>query len=970
MGNAVLHNVYNVPLSCSFWDTLACIYLDRYKSNELELASVLFMVPNRRACQTLIASFVRQQGLKPAILPHIIPISEIDDEELFFNNIKVSDDELSQVSVINPNERLFLFARLIMSKPSDFGLKQISLCQAVDLAKDLTSLIDTACNQGLSFDKLEELVPEKYATHWQETLKLLKIITEFWPKILTEKNAIDACELKKLQLFKQAALWAKEKTTRPIVVAGITASFPAIVNMLKTVQMLPNGEIYFAGIDYCADDIYWQAIDESHPQFELKELLILLGIERSQIKNICSPNYSMRERFISEIMRPAQVSAAWQNISKDIDVDEAIQGLSLIECASQSDEAFAIALKMREILNLEGKTAALITYDRNLARRVSVELERFGIKIDDSAGVPLSLTPIGVYLRTIMEAAENLDSNISFVNLIKNPFTLCHSSAADFRKKAYEYELLLRQEKEIPLELLSFMQSIKDKLNQLNKLINTPNISPKILLQAHIQLAEDFSSSDEIEGKNFLWRGDAGKGASKFISKLLETIEFIGLIDGRDYSSLLSELMSYETVRARYGTHPRLSILGPIEARLCHFDYVILGEINEGIWPKPAQADMWMSRPMKKDFGFSLPEKNIGILAADLCVFLAEKNVILTRAERIDGVPMKKSRWLLRLETVLNAYKTDIVNLRLEDFVSWINKFNSTSNYAPVSAPAPCPPVEARPHKLSASALDLLISDPYSVFAKYILKLYPLDDLDIPLDQRDYGTLIHGIIEEFNNLYPAKHPHRALDILVSLGKKHFDEAHIDNDLCAFWWPKFISTATAYIKLDDRTDIVNIINETTGNVEYNIGQKPFIFTAKADRIDVLSDGRINIVDYKTGHIPTKKQVMSGHAVQLLLEGLIAQRGSFYNLPSREVSQLIYWQLGNYDNQKKLVIDSSENDILEKCEQYLLKLVSTFDFETTPYYSRPIPKYVSKNRDYEHLARIKEWSVQEEEDANGE
>ncbi len=967
--SACLTNVFNIRLSCSFWDVLAQIYLDKYKSNTLQLANAIFLVPNRRACLALTQAFVRTQGLKPTILPQIVPIAEIDDEELFFNQFDIQDTTIALEHIISKEERLFLFSRLIMSKPAEFGLKHISLAQAVSLAIDLGNLIDTASNLGLSFDKLEELVPEQYATHWQETLRLLKIITEYWPQILKERNAVDASEYRKQILFKQAEIWQTENTTKNIVVAGITASFPAIVNMLQTIQRLPNGEIYFAGIDRFADDEYWKCIDESHPQFELKELLELLQISRKQINDIVPPLNEERERLISEIMRPATVSDKWQSLCTHLEFQDTIHSIRFINCYTQRDEGLAIALKIRQVLEIPEKTVALVTYDRNLARRVAAELGRFDVKVDDSAGLPLNLSPIGIYLRLIAEASENIDSSIKMVSLLKHPFTLLNMSATEFRKKAYNYEYHLRKKNTIELdeEDTDFINTVYEALHDFATILTQESVDFYDVLQLHIKTAEILSSSDTVEGKNILWCGDVGKCAAKFINKLFESAHVLGKISGRDYLSLFNELMGLESVRTNYGTHPRVHILGPIEARLHHFDYVILGEFNEGTWPKPAQADMWMSRPMKKDFGFSLPEKNIGILGADLCGFLASDNVVLTRAERIDGAPMNKSRWLLRLETVLKALGSDIEALADTDFSILANTADRPEFFAPIKAPAPCPDVSLRPRIFSASGINLLISDPYAAFVKYILKLYPLNDLDMPMDRRDYGTLVHAIIEEFNNLYPTDLPDNALQILLDIGKRHFDDSQIDEDKKGFWLPQFIETAHWVIEQEKeyRNTVKTINNEIEGRVSYPLSIGDITFTAKADRIDELKDGSLNIIDYKTGQIPAKSRVVGGQALQLLIEGLIARKNGFSGISSNDVSKMIYWKFG--DNTLEISPIEKDEDLIEKCEDYLIRLLSKFDCKDTPYLSSPVPN-LGHQQDYEHIARIKEWSVQEG-DANG-
>ena len=958
--------VFNIRSSCSFWDSIALEYSKKYSNNELALADVLFLTPNRRACRALLDAFLRIKGRKPTILPTVVPIMEIDDDELFFNEFTLKNNQETSKRPIENEERIFLFTRMIMSKPKDFGLEQISLAQALNLAIDLAKMMDIAYNKGLSFDKLKDLVPEKYATHWQETLKLLNIITEFWPQILQERDAIDICDMKKTLLIRQAEIWEKEDTKKNIVIAGVTASFPAIVKVLSVVKNLENGEIYFAGIDKFADHEYWNAIDESHPQFELKELLDLLGLDYRNILDFDVAKNEEREHLISEVMRPAKVTDKWLKIKDNIDVKKATDGLVLINSKSQRDEALAIALKIREVLFYEEKTVALITYDRNLARRVSVELERFDIKVDDSAGVPFNLSPLGIFLLLTIEVASNINSNTALIDLMKNPFTFAKMDKATFRKNVYDYEFALRKNKNIDEEKICFIDNIKSIMTNLIDAINLDEIEFTELLKIHIQTVEALASSCDCDGKNNLWRGEAGKVAVKFISKLLNHGQILGKISGQDYLALFRELMKSNTIRTSYGTHPRISILGAIEARLHHFDYVILGEMSEGIWPRQADADMWMSRPMKKDFGFSLPEKDIGILAADLSIFMMADNVIMTRADRVDGVPMKKSRWLLRLETVLKALGSSIDEIICNDLSEISINADKPEEYIQISSPQPRPPFYARPRKLSASAIDLLIHDPYSVFARYILKLYHLDDLDIPLDQRDYGTLIHGIIEEFNNTYPCDLPENALDILIDIGKKHFEKEQIDKELEAFWFPKFVSTAEWVIKQEKeyRKDVKCVRNEISGEAVYSLSGGDFCFTAKADRIDELKDGSLNILDYKTGKIPSKKQVDTGHAVQLLLEALIARKDGFANLSKKDLNDLIYWQLGS----DKLVIPSKNNDLLDKCEEFLLKLISTFDFETTPYCSRPIPKYIPKNRDYEHLARIKEWSVVDDGDGN--
>lgn len=182
----------------------------------------------------------------------------------------------------------------------------------------------------------------------------MKIITEYWPQILAERKAVDCCDLK-TDYFSPSCTLAERKTQQNVVAAGITASFPAVVALLKSIRKLPHGEIYFAGIDRFADNSYWDAVDETHPLYENKILLELLGINRKSVIDISAPLRPERERFISEIMRPAPVSDKWRNLPSDFDITRATSGISFINCNTQRDEALAIALKMREALNYPEK---------------------------------------------------------------------------------------------------------------------------------------------------------------------------------------------------------------------------------------------------------------------------------------------------------------------------------------------------------------------------------------------------------------------------------------------------------------------------------------------------------------------------------------------------------------------------------------------------------------------------------------
>lgn len=951
------NKIWNISSSLGFAEILAQRFLDEYAGRLPELAEVLFLLPNRRAVRAMKEAFVRLRGLTPMLLPRMMPLGEVEEDELFLTGGSGREFLDGMYPAIGTTERLLLFIKIIMAKPTEFGMEKMTLGQACFLAQELASLIDMVNNEQLSFGKLEQLVPEDYAAHWQETLKFLKIITHYWPQILAERKLIDASERRNRLLTAQAEIWKRNKPRQRIVVAGTTAAFPAMKELVKTVLELPSGEVYLAGLDKSLSEEDWAEIDETHPQFELKELLDYLKLERAGVAEAAEPANPEAEAFIAEVMRPAGVSDKWLDLPRRGFSPQAWGGISLVNCTDIREEALGIALIMREALEEEGKTAALVTSDRNLARRVANELERWNIQVDDSAGRPLSFSAAGIFLRQILQAATG-DKKLFWAELLKNPLCCLGREYGEIRRLVRQLEKKVWRQQREDSEAAAFENDVRGALSELSVLLHGDRVDFKQLLACHIRTAEKLASRGDKSGEQVLWGGDDGEAAARFAADLYEQAEVLGEINSAEYAGLLEAMMVSVNVRPKFGMHPRLKILGPIEARLNRFDVTIIGEANEGIWPQAPGADPWMSRPMKKEFGFPLPERAVGVNAFDFSQLLAGDEVYLTRAERVQGTPMVKSRWWLRLETVLKALNLEPQSLENAVYRLWARHLDRPEQPERLSPPQPRPPLEARPQELSASAIELWMRDPYSVYAKYILKLKPLEELDRELTPADYGTIIHAVLQQFNNKYPQQLPENAKAELLKLGEAYFEQNQIAAETRAFWWPNFLKSVDWILEREKayRPGIRRVYNEVRGSAEIKTA-RGFCVTAIADRVDETTEGRYNIIDYKTGRARSEKEVRGGYAPQLPIEGLIARAGGFGNLPAREVDKLIYWQLARQETE----ISGETDKLLDDTYERLQKLVSLFEFETTAYVCQPNPKRIPEYSDYEHLARVREWSV---------
>ena len=964
--------IYNISATCSFVDVLAQRFLAEYAARPSELSKVLFLLPNRRAVQNLSDAFVRQNGRMPTILPRMLPISDVEEDEVFLTgNAEVLQNLPPAVSAA---ERAMILTKLIMRRPNYFGTTQMSLPQAYQLAQNLAALMDTAYQENLDFAELPDLVGQEYAAHWQETLKLLSIITENWPLILKEQGKVDEVARRNILLEQELAVWQKSSTMQRIVIAGTTAAFPRLKQLVQTVLDLPHGEVYLFGLDtyLSADD--WQKIDENHPQFELKELLEYLQIERSEVITLDRENITAREMLVAECMRPAETTEDWRYLRENHLPATAWDGLKLINCEDARQEALAIALIMRQTLETPEKTVALVTPDRNLSRRVASELRRWNIEADDSAGQPLSLTPIGVYLRLIINVLENDFSQTSRLALMKHPFCACGMARGAFYQQVRHIELAWRRKKDLTAEQESLLQDFARRLQPLKDLYEQPAADITALITAHIRAAESLADTDLKTGEKMIWKQDAGRIAAQFFSAFMEKVAILETVAPNDYGGFLTLLLSAQNVRRRYGLHRRIKILGLIEARLNKADVTIIGGVNEGIWPHLPSADMWLSRPMKQEFGMSLPERAIGVIAADFAQLLSGKEVYLTRSERMDGAPAQKSRWWLRLETVMAADlgedKQKTTALYDAQFAAWAKYMERATKLKPIKAPAPCPPLEMRPREISASNVEVYMTDPYSIFAKYILGLKPLDDLDAPADARDYGNLVHKILEQFNLRYKTgDYPTDAKKILGQIAEAEFAASGIDAELKMFWRARLDKTLDWLVQTEQvyRPRIEEIFSEVQGERQYNGPAGPWKITARADRLEQWNDGSLSVVDYKTGGLPKSiaKLVKLGYKPQLSIEGLIAATGGFADVAARPVKFLRYWQM---DGQEIVLNEDESAEAMQRAEQNVAQLIAAYDNPNYPYWTKPNPKTAPAQTDYDHLSRYLEWAIKDDSEDN--
>ena len=983
---AAMPNVFTIPSSAPFAQTLVRGLLAQadLEKDKLALSRATIYLPTRRAVRNLAEVFARELG-GAALLPEMRPLGDVDEDEAFFDE---AFDDLDLPPSIAPIRRQLLLAQLVRRFQKD-----LTFAQAASLASGLAKFLDEAQTQGADLSKLEDLAPERFAEHWGKVRDFLRIIRDHWPSIVKDEGAIDPAERRNLALTALAIRLAKNPPTGLVIAAGSTGSIPATANLLGVIAGLPNGAVILPGLDRELDRASWNDLDPGHPQYGMKQLLARIGVTRSNVTDWQpSPvGNRHRENVLREVLRPAPTTDAWRAIAETgtEELARGIEGLSIVEAGHPGEEALAIALILRETLETPKQTAALVTPDRNLARRVAAEMRRWNIEIDDSAGCPLANTPPGTFLCLIAEAADQEFAPVPLLALLKHPFCSCGEVTSEFRRKVRALDRLAlrrprpdpgldgiartidaaersaRDRKSATAETIGalkpWFKRAADILRPLEEMMRS-DLEISTTVECHGRVAEALAATADARGASILWRSEAGNKAADFVAALKIAAEDIGVIEASSYSVLFRALAEGPSVRPNFDRHPRLSILGPLEARLQSFDTVVLGGLNEGVWPQSAPIDPWLSRPMRETLNLEQPERAIGLSAHDFASLTAGPRVVLTRALKSEGSPTIASRWLQRLWQLTHGLDLEKKLAPDRNYCAWAQLLDTPNDAPqPVKRPAPTPPVEMRPRGLSVTEIEKWLRDPYWVYAKHILHLTPLDPLDDEVGPLERGNAIHTALERFLLAYPNALPDDAEAKLIAIADDVFAEAAIPHAALAIWRPRFENAARWFVE-EERTRRANIKQsfiEKKGSRVFQSAGGDFTLRCRADRIDILQSGGAAIVDYKTGAVPSKDQLKTLLAPQLPLEGAILKAGGFADTGPLSPDALLYIQFSGGKKPGDIVEVPDVAKLVEEAEQRLVDRVHDFDRAEKPYHAQVAPVDTRRDSDYGHLERVREW-----------
>ncbi|MES2194433.1 MAG: double-strand break repair protein AddB [Pseudomonadota bacterium] len=1040
--------VFSVPVSAPFLRTVIAALVDgrlvdgfEARTDPARLAQVTLYLPTLRAGRMAREIFLDELKTDAVVLPRIVALGDIDEDELAFAQATSPGSAALEIPpAMDGLQRRLLLAQLIAAwakqiRPADAAQAPLVTggpASTLALADDLARLMDDMVTRKVEWSRLDGLVPDALDRYWQLTLQFLDIAKTAWPSILAAHGRIEPAARRDLLIEAEAARLTAHHDG-PVIAAGSTGSMPSTARLLQAVAGLPQGAVVLPGLDTDLDDDAWQLIggvqnDEgrftahpasNHPQFAMHALLDRFGIKRGDVEILGSPAPHGRDVLVSEAMRPSNATAQWHRRLGEQAVSEKISlgmaNLAVIAAANPEMEALAIAIAMREARHLN-KSAALVTPDRALARRVAAALGRWNLEFDDSGGDALTDTSAGIFARLAAEAAANGLEPPTLLALIKHPLCRLGGAPAAFRDAIEVLELaLLRGTRPqagssgLARDSARFREELgklrKRETSSLHRAEPRAGLSDEQLdragqliglLRKALQPLESLGSSKpydfaelakrhrdvlmalscDPQGIAIAFEGAQGSALSAAFDDLLKTEAPSGLmVELGDYPDVFQTAFADRIVRRAESARAQLHIYGQLEARLTQSDRVILGGLVEGVWPPQPRIDPWLSRPMRHELGLDLPERRIGLSAHDFAQLLGADDVILSHAAKVGGAPAVASRFLHRLEAVAGEERWSAAVAAGEKYVEYADRLDSPDKVEPIKQPAPTPPRAVRPLKLSVTAIEDWLRDPYTIYAKYILRLAPLDPVDMPLSAADRGSAIHDALGEFTQVYATALPPDPVRALRDIGEKYFAPLMERPEARALWWPRFqrIAGWFANWEIGRRGDISAIEAEIRGEIPIPLDNaRIFYLSARADRIERRQDGSFAILDYKTGQPPTGKQVRMGLSPQLTLEAAILREGGFDGIAAgASVSELGYVRLSGNNppgEAKPLELKINKSDqsqppdaAADEARNKLENLIRAFENEAQPYTSLNLSMWSNRYGSYDDLARIKEWSA---------
>ena len=923
---------------------------------------------NTRAMQRRLKSLFTQGSA--TLLPRIRVVTDLS------NDMRFPDIPPSEPMLRRRLELTQLVGKLLEQQP-DLAPRSALF----PLADSLAGLMDEMQSEGVPPERIRALDVTDVSGHWQRGLEFVSLVERYFAD--GNHHGLDALARQRLVAQRLAEEWSATPPSHPVLVAGSTGSRGATALFMRAVAQLPQGAVILPCVDFDLPPHVWARLGDvlttqDHPQYRFARLCADLELSPDEIQHwepSLKPPAPDRNRLVSLALRPAPVTDQWLSEGAELTgIDLATESMTLIEAPSLRAEATAVSLLLRNAAE-SGKTAALVTPDPTLARQVTAALDRWDIRPDNAAGLPLPLTAPGRFLRQVADLFGQAVSAGALLALLKHPLTstgkfgrrehLRHTRSLERRLRRSGPSFpdsadLLQWAEESEVQRQEWAKWLAHLLDGLSD-VGERSLSEHV--EHHILVAEKLAAGPGAEGSGKLWEGPINDRARETVDGLRREAGHGGMLAPADYASLFASVLWRESVPEAVKAHPGVMIWGLHQSRVQGAELVILAGLNEGVWPVSPQPDPWLNRQLRAQAGLLLPERRIGLAAHDVQQAIAASETVLSRAVRDSEAPTVPSRWLNRLTNLLGGLSDEgtraLAEMRMRGnrWLELAQRLDWPEKKTPgAPRPAPRPPVEHRPKEISITEVERLIRDPYAVYARRILRLRPLDPLHHVPDPPMRGTIIHEIVERWVEEGPVKDHAVARSRLLEIADEVMETEVAWPATRRFWRARLAGFADWFVagEIERQEEGQPVALERNGS--FLLPTTNIALRGKIDRIDRMEGGELAVYDYKTGAPPTRNQ-QQHFDKQLLLSAVLIENGAVEDLEAGTVSRVAYIGLGA---DPKFELIDLEDDMAEDTLRDLEQLLAEFQRPEQGYMSRRAIKSLSYAGDFDHLARFGEWS----------
>ena len=931
--------LFTVPAGNSIARMAASHILARHDAGEL--ARAVIFVPNRRSAVVMRTAFQQELKGNASLLPRILPLADIGNELLTL----LGSDAFEILGAIPPAMSSAQQHYALTQQVAAFERRRmgaVSLGYALTLADALMQLQENCARHGVTItqEKLRPLVHADFATHWNQALLFLGILTDSWPAIEEELGMTIAANREVKLLHALAEHWATKPADFPVYVVGSTASQPATAALLKTIADMPNGQVILPGIDPTMDTAMWEQIATGHPLYHVKAFLDLWPVTPSQVTLLGSATYSIW----LEALAPAHVIPSW----KTRPLPE-YQNIHLVPCAHGEEQVRAITLLLREAVEQPAQQVALITPDEALLARVAAHMKRYDIAVDRLNAGTLASTGTGSLWVALIAAINEPERQMTLRCLLHHPLLNVDTALLNGLEKGWHginrsrsgqlprHEAALKDHPQY-FALASFVQ-------QLARHARGRMTASEWLATAHELLAP--------------WVKESGQAHEAVMEQLdeLAHADGFGPMSIEDFGALLAERLDASWRDAGLNTHPRIHLLTPVEARMQHFDRVILANMQEQLWPGNRRVNPWLNLAAEQALGLAGEAEHISLMAHDMLMLASSGEVFLTYPKRDGGSPATRSRFIERLVTLLASHGIAEKNIVAQRYTQWANAQYDSDVYAPEAPMFARPVASQRPRSLPVTAIDKLFSDPFSIYARHVLGLKELDEIDASPEAADFGSLTHKAIETLTLHWNARGTAATADELDAIAEQALRSISDRPNIDLFWRTRLLGALRFVNKLEGerRTESIEVTPEREVLRELTLLNDDLMeLHGRIDRVE-MRGGVATIIDHKTGDIPSEKNVRDGRATQLLTYAILLEN---YGHPTKALE---YWQLPRLGDEGEIVRVGVDEALVETGGKVLAALALMRE-EITPFLARPLTTSADERfgNPYDGISRYDEWA----------